>query len=283
MKARIRIRLSTVVAAALMAFAGQSFAGTLFIAADVEDFSYPPGTAFGTDRIAKATVSGASHVSTQVIFTDFLVNGMADAGGELLAGTPQANRLNRVDFNGNLISGFAAPGIPNGPCCNEEMLFVPQASGPDKVYHAHYADVIREIDPLTGVQLDIFSQTDVVGMALIEGEIWISKWAGRAIGIWDPTTNMFTKQFDLVGLGNAGALAWDPFDEVLWVGSQGGAVTPFNLAGNQLGASFLPFGAMSQTIDGMTFLGEVTKVPEPGTLALLGVALAVFGFRARRR
>jgi len=283
MKTRIRAYLSGLAGAVLITFAGQSFAGTLFIAADVEDFTYPEGTAFGTDRIAKATVTGATHISTQVITTDFLVNGMADAGGELLTGTPQANRLNRVDFDGNLISGFAAPGIPNDGCCNEEMLYVPQTTGADKVYHAHYTDVIREIDPLTGVALDIFPQTDVVGMALVEGEIWISKWSAQEIGIWDPSTNLFTKQFDLVGLGNAGALAWDPFDEVLWVGSQGGQVTPFSLAGVQLGDSFLPFGAMSETIDGMTFLGEVTSVPEPGTLVLLGAALSVLGFRTRRR
>jgi hypothetical protein len=69
----------------------------------------------------------------------------------------------------------------------------------------------------------------------------------------------------------------------LWVGSQGGSVTPFDLAGNIIGASFQPFGNISQTIDGLTFLGEVTQIPEPGTLVLLGLGLAAMGLTRRRR
>ena len=131
---------------------------------DSEDFDFEadPAVCPGEtpcDKIGKADVTGAVHNSTTVIPTDFLVNGMADAGGVLLTGTPLANALNRVDFDGNLISTIAAPGIPNGPCCNEEMLFVPQVVGPDKVYHAHFSPVgagaIREIDPLTGAQLAV--------------------------------------------------------------------------------------------------------------------------------
>jgi hypothetical protein len=84
----------------------------------------------------------------------------------------------------------------------------------------------------------------------------------------------------LGGLGNAGALAWDPFSQVLWLGTQGGFITPFDLTGNVLGPSYQPFGAMPDTIDGLTFLGEVTA-PEPGTMILLGCAL--LGVAAARR
>ncbi len=268
-----------------------AMAGTIFIGADVEDFGQPlgattcPGASL-CDRLGKADVTGAVHNSTLIIRTNYLVNGLADAGGVLLVGTPRANALNTIDFDGNLIGTVAAPGIPNSGCCNEEMLFVPQAGGADKLYHAHFSDVIREIDPVTGVQIGaVFPQTDVVGMALVNGEIWISKWGGRRVGIWDPSTNIFAEesQFntDLFGLGNTGALAFDPTNQILWVGSQGGFVTPFDLAGNKLNSGFQPFGGITQTIDGLTFLGEVTKVPESGTLALL--ALGLLGLGAVRR
>lgn len=284
MSMHARIRTFAVLGAALIICSAPVSAGTLFVAADVEDFTFPVGTTVGADRLGKLTTSGATITNIEIIVTDFLINGMADADGKLLAGTPQANALNTVGFDGTLISTIAAPGIPNSGCCNEEMLFVPQAVGADKFYHAHYQDVIREIDPITGVQIAVFNQADVVGMALINGEIWISKWAGQEIGIWDPDTNIFTPEFDLVGLGNAGALAWDPLDMVLWVGSQGGFVTPFDLTGAQLGTSVQPFGNISQTIDGATFLGEVTQVqvPAPGTLALAGLGVLWLGLRRRR-
>lgn len=263
-------------------------AGTLFMGADTEDFSGglpcspSAGGGPGVDRLGVITTDGPTVTNVEIICTDFLLNGMADADGKLLAGTPNANPLNTVSFDGVLLDSIVASGIPNGSCCNEEMLFVPQGDGSSKFYHAHYSDVIREIDPVTGDQVGAsFPQPDTVGMALVNGEIWITHWAQREIGIWDPDTNVFTKQFDLVGLGNAGALAWDPFSQVLWVGSSGGNVTPFDLDGNLLGPTEQPFGAFGATVDGLTFLGEVTdpfggvcvyqeETPGEGDFALLG-------------
>lgn len=269
-----------------------SVAGILYVGADVEDFAGGLPAGSGMDRLGVVSTNGASVNSSNIIVTDFLLNGMADADGKLLTGTPQNNTLNTVSFDGILLNSIAASGIPNNACCNEEMLFVPQAGGGQKLYHANWSPSldgnagIREIDPLTGVQLNYFAMTDVVGMALINDEIWISRWSAKEIGIWDPNTNTFNVQFDLddlglTGLGNAGALAYDPFEEVLWLGSQGGRITPFDLSGNQLGDSYLPFGAMNQTIDGLTFLGEVSKVPEPASLALLSLGVICLGFSRR--
>ena len=42
----------------------------------------------------------------------------------------------------------------------------------------------------------------------------------------------------------------------IWVGMQGGTVTPYSLAGAVLGASFQPFANIPDTIDGLTFQGE---------------------------
>ncbi|MGD8311350.1 MAG: thrombospondin type 3 repeat-containing protein [Gammaproteobacteria bacterium] len=268
--------LDIICAGLLTCISSAAVAGTMFVGADVEDFAggLPcdlPGGGTGVDRLGVVTTSGPTVTGVDIICIDFLLNGMADADGKLLAGTPNANPLNTVAFDGSLISSITAPGIPDGFCCNEEMLFVPQAGGGEKFYHAHFSNSpdaiagIREIDPDTGAELDYFPYDQVVGMALINGDIWITRWAPKEIGIWDPSTGTFTVQFDLddIGLGtlgNAGALAWDPVDEILWLGTQSGRITPFNLAGTPLGPSVLPFGEMSQTIDGLTFLGEVTDL-----------------------
>ena len=269
-------------------FAAPAWAGTLFVGADTEEFR---GLINGQDRIAKVATTGGSAGAVQIIPLGFLpsgapvlANGLADGGGFLFAGTPSLNQFNRLDFNGGLISSINAPGIPSSGCCNEEMIF--DSNG--NFYHAHYLDAIRQLDPVTGAQIQIFAQSDVVGMALIGTEIWISKWATRTIGTWDPTTNTYTQRANLNGVGlgtNVGALAYDPFDDILWVGRQAGWVEAYDFSTLTLiaGSAFQPFGAIPDTIDGLTFLGEVTRVPEPTTIALLSLALAGLGFSRRRK
>lgn len=266
MKIRLKKSVAWVGLLVIYGWLGVASAGTLFVGADVEEFGnhlpFPP------DRLGKVTTNGADFVSQVIIplgnlpsGAPILLNGMADGGGFLFAGTPLMNTLHRLDYDGNLISSINAPGIPSGGCCNEEMLYA--ANG--KFYHAHFSDVIREIDPVLGTELDVFPQPDTVGMALVGSDIWISHWAAREVGIWDPVANSFTYKFSTPT--NAGGLAYDPDNGIMWVGRQGGMVEPYSLAGVLLGHGFQPFGDIPDTIDGLVFRGEA-KVPEP-TIALL--------------
>ena len=271
-----------VLALALCAcFSYSSFAGTLFIGTDMEDFGggCPGCPAGAVDRLGKTTVTGATVNVSTVLYLNQFLNGLGDGTGFLYAGQAVTNHINEIDYNGNFIGAGFNAAIPGaGTCCNEELQLVGNV-----LYHAHYNTEIERLDPVTGAAVaPPLPQTDVVGMANVAGQVWISKWAGKSVGRWDPATNIYTPVFSTPNL--AGGIAFDPDSNILWVGMAGGSVVPYTLAGVALNAGFKPFGDINDTIDGLTFLGEGRQatVPEPATMLLLGSGL-LGAMRLRKR
>jgi len=207
--------------------------GTLFIGADIEEFVDGP-----PDKIGKYETSGATIVTGSNIETDFFVNGLTVIdGNRLLTGTPGINELRTATFDAVELDSFVAD-IPN-TCCNEDMAY-----DGSFVWHAWFSGSIQKLDPdnLSGAAIQTYAQSDVVGMTIAEGEIWITKWGAEQVGTWNPGTNTFTSVFS-TSPNNAGGLAYDSQSGVLWVGTQGGLVTPYNLSGDKIGDSFQPFNS----------------------------------------
>ena len=270
-----RIALA-VLAAFAAAGATSATAGTLFIGTDTFVFNGAP-----TNYLMKATVNGANFVSQTNIPLAFPLNGLGDGPGFLYSGDPDTNTLRTIDYNGNLLTSVTA-GFPSS-CCNEEVQYLG-----GKLYHAHYSTNIQQIDPVTGAVIQTFAQPDVVGLADVGGTMWITHWAAHQVGTWDPATNVFTPVFSTPD--DAGALAFDPTSDILWVGQLGGQVVPYTLTGTALNAGFNPIDNLGipclniDTVDGLTFLGEGTQTaPEPASLGLFGLGLAAAGLLRRRK
>jgi streptogramin lyase len=93
-------------------------------------------------------------------------------------------------------------------------------------------------------------------MTFVGSTIWITHLSARQVGTWDPATDTFTAIINTPF--NAGGLAYDPVSGILWVGMQGGAVVPFDpVKGTRLGSGFLPFGAITDTVDGLEFVSQI--------------------------
>ena len=209
------------------------------------------------DQLGRSTINGTTVTGSSILSVPYHINGMAQGGNFLYAGDPNSNTLQRIDFNGNALSSVTA-GFPN-TCCNEDMAFDAANS---VLWHANNSETtppsggeIDKLDPTTGAVITAYPLPDVGGMTFVGNTIWITQWSAQEVGTWDPSTNTFTMKFATPA--NAGGLAYDPVNGILWVGLQGGSVVPYDLNGNQQGPGFSPFGAITDTVDGLEFVSQI--------------------------
>ncbi len=275
MKVHKKYIAALAIAMTIPAFSAGATAGKLFVGADVRSFNNTL-----PDILGVVSVSGAAFVSQTNYNTTFHINGLTDVSGQnfLYAGDPFSGKINKVSYTGSLLGSISVPGIQTG-CCNEDMIWTGTS-----LYHGQFGNGIQRIDITTGAILSNQSQPDVVGMSYVGGKIWITHWGARQVGIWDPVTNVFTAQFSTPN--NAGGLAYDAADHILWVGMEGGSIVPYSLTGTALNGGFRPFGGITDTIDGLAFLGEATA-PEPSAWALMllgfgGLGVALRSSRQRK-
>jgi hypothetical protein len=250
-RSRTPLLLTVILFVAALGLAASAMAdGRLFVGTDTEEFN-----GITPDRLGRFTTVGPTISGGGIIPLDFPLNGMGGGAGFLYAGDPLSNMLRTVAYDGTLLSAIPAGFAPCGlfeACKNEDLVF-----DGTNLYHAHWSPTtppgnIQRIDPVTGAVLATYEQAEVIGMTMVGSEIWISLWAPRRIGKWDPATNTFTTVFGTPV--NAGGLAYDPGSGVLWVGLQGGRVVPYDTTGAPLGPGFLPFGPIDDTIDGLEFV-----------------------------
>jgi len=222
--------------------------GLLFIASDTEEFK---GLAL-PDRLGVAVVEGATVHSVSIVPSNSYVNGLAPSGkGTLFSGNPSTSVHNEITTGGVLLSSVVGP--LDATCCNEDLAFdgtyvwrPDWLSGGGKLWR--YLP-----DGTGGVS---FALTEGVGATFVGSTLWVSRWSPKEVGTYDPITQTFTKKFDTAT--NAGGLAYDAAHNILWVGRGGGTVEAWNpvTLTKIAGSEFKPFGDISDTIDGLAFIGN---------------------------
>jgi hypothetical protein len=137
-----------------------------------------------------------------------------------------------------------------------------------------YANPVALFDIGAGFLGITFDQSD--------DTLWVSQFLGNEVRHYS-LGGVLLGSFNVAGLTALSSLALDPADGTLWMGSQAteGTFYQYSRAGVLLSTQTYA-ALLSQNTLGGEF-GVTAAVPEPATLALLGLGLAGLGISRRRK
>jgi hypothetical protein len=201
---------------------------------------------------------------------NFRAHSVALVGNQLVTGEPDVNVRRRLDLDGTLRNTTVLDEFPNSQGGFGDLAYDMRNPARPVLWHASRGGGgIWELDPQTLTLLANHSPAGQArGITIVDNEIWIARFPPATpsdptddltteVGVWDPSNPFFGFIFRFSLPFGVVSLAYDPVEQVLWVGTyinapNGPSVIPYRLDGTPINAGFAPgFPVLDYVITGL--------------------------------